>query len=207
MASCLNSLQVKIFSLKITFMKVNNLKTVLKTLIPGLAISLLVISCTDDQSANNSTSKADENNQDTATAKIAPPANTAKKSGKVTLSKDADNTQEKIVKDKDGVYSRTDVAPEFAGGESALENYIGTTIEYPQEAIDNNIEGKVNVRFAVDEKGNISNVSTVGNKLGHGLEEEAIKVVSGMPKWRPGQVKGKNVKTWRILPIDYRLQG
>jgi hypothetical protein len=45
------------------------------------------------------------------------------------------------------------VAPAFAGGESALENYIGTTIEYPQEAIDNNVEGKVNVRFAVDEKG------------------------------------------------------
>jgi len=105
------------------------------------------------------------------------------------------------------VYSRTDVAPAFAGGESALENYIGTTIEYPQEAIDNNVEGKVNVRFAVDEKGNISNVSTLGNKLGHGLEEEAIKVVSGMPKWRPGQVKGKNVKTWRILPINYRLEG
>src|SRR4030095_7347435 len=205
MASCLNSLQVKIFSLKITFMKVNNLKTVLKTLIPGLAISLLVISCTDNQSANNSTSKADETNADTATtAKNTP---TAKKSGKVTLAKDADNTQEKIVKDKDGVYSRTDVAPAFSGGESALENYIGTTIEYPQEAIDNNVEGKVNVRFAVDEKGNISNVSTLGSKLGHGLEEEAIKVVSGMPKWRPGQVKGKNVKTWRVLPINYRLEG
>ena len=189
-------------------MKFNNLKTVLKTLIPGLTISLLIISCTDDQSANNSTSKADETNADTAaTAKIAPPANTPKKSGKVTLAKDADNTQEKIVKDKDGVYSRTEVAPAFAGGESALENYIGTTIEYPQEAIDNNVEGKVNVRFAVDEKGNISNVSTVGNKLGHGLEEEAIKVVSGMPKWRPGQVKGKNVKTWRILPINYKLEG
>jgi len=188
-------------------MKVNNLKTVLKTLISGLAICLLVISCTDDQSANNSTSKADETYKDTAATATNPPANTPKKSGKVTLAKDADNTQEKIVKDKDGVYSRTDVAPAFAGGESALENYIGTTIEYPQEAIDNNVEGKVNVRFAVDEKGNISNVSTVGNKLGHGLEEEAIKVVSGMPKWRPGQVKGKNVKTWRILPINYRLEG
>jgi len=189
-------------------MKFNNLKTGLKILIPGLAISLLVISCSDDQSANNSTSKADETNNDTAaTAKNTPPANTAKKSGKVTLAKDADNTDEKIAKDKNGVYSRTDVAPSFAGGESALENYIGTTIEYPQEAIDNNVEGKVNVRFAVDEKGNISNVSTVGNKLGHGLEEEAIKVVSGMPKWRPGQVKGKNVKTWRILPINYKLEG
>ena len=85
-------------------MKFNNLKTVLKTLIPGLAISLLVISCSDDQSANNSTSKADETNNDTATnAKTTSPANTAKKSGKVTLAKDADNKDEKIVKDKNEI--------------------------------------------------------------------------------------------------------
>jgi len=208
MASCLSFLQVKIFSLKITFMKFNNLKTVLKTVIPGLAISLLVISCTDNQSANNSTSTADKSDTDTtATTKTAAPANTPKKSGKITVAKEADNNNEQIAKDKQGIYNRTDVAPAFTGGESGLENYIGTKIEYPQEAIDNNVEGKVNVRFAVDEKGNVTNVSTVGNKLGHGLEEEAIKVVSSMPKWTPGQVKGKNVKTWRILPINYRLEG
>ena len=186
----------------------NNLKKGLRILIPGMAISLLVISCNNDQSANNSTSDADSTNMDTAaTTKIAPPANTPKKSGKVTVSRSADNKEEKIAKDKDGVYSRSDVAPAFAGGESALENYILTAINYPQEAIDNNIEGRVNVKFAVDEKGNISNVSTVGNKIGYGLEEEAIKVVSEMPKWTPGQVKGKNVKTWRTLPITYRLEG
>lgn len=188
-------------------MKFSNLKTVLLTLIPGLAISLLIISCTDDQSANNSTPKRDEAHPDTAaTTKIAPPANTPKKSGKVTMAKATDKKEEKIAKDKQGVYSRTDVAPAFAGGEPALENYIATTIEYPQQAIDSNIEGIVNVRFEVDEKGNVSNVSTVGNKIGYGLEEEAIKVVSDMPKWTPGQVKGKNVKTWRTLPINYRLE-
>jgi TonB family protein len=64
----------------------------------------------------------------------------------------------------------------------------------------------VNVHFLVDEKGNISNVTTVGNKVGYGLDEEAVRVVSKMPKWNPGQVKGKNVKTWRTLPIMYRLE-
>src|SRR5262245_22662425 len=208
MASCLDSLQGKIFSLKITFMMFNNLNRVLKTLIPGLAISLLVISCTNDQSANNSTSKADETSADTATtAKSAAPAATPKKSGKITVATGTDNKNEKIAKDKQGVYSRTDVAPSFAGGQSALENYVARSIEYPQQAIDNSIEGVVKVKFEVDENGNVSNVSTVGNKLGYGLEEEAIKVVSDMPKWTPGQVKGKNVKTWRTLPISYRLEG
>ena len=59
----------------------------------------------------------------------------------------------------------------------------------------------------VDENGNILNVSTVGNKIGHGLEEEAVRVVSKMAKWTPGQVKGKNVKTCRTLPINYKLEG
>ena len=123
------------------------------------------------------------------------------------MAKAADTKEEKIAMDKQGIYNRTEVEPAFAGGDPALENYIVSTIEYPQNAIDNNIEGKVNVRFAVDEKGNISNVSTFGEKIGYGLEEEAIKVVSDMPKWTPGQVKGKNVKTWRTLPITYRLEG
>ena len=132
-------------------MKFNNLKTGLRTLIPGLALSVFVISCTDEQSANNSTRKADETETDTAaTTKIAPPANTPKKSGKATVAKSTENKEDKIVKDNQGIYSRTEVAPVFGGGEPALENYILNTIEYPQNAIDNNIEGVVNVKFAVD---------------------------------------------------------
>jgi protein TonB len=189
-------------------MNFNKLKTRLQTLTTGLAIGLFVISCNDDKSANNSTPAANDGDKDTsATTTIAPPAKTAKKSGKVSMAKAADKKEEKIAMDKDGIYSSTEVAPAFKGGEPALENYIVNTITYPDDAIANNVEGIVNVRFEVDEKGNISNVSTVGQKIGHGLEEEAIKVVSDMPKWTPGKVKGKNVKTWRTLPINYRLEG
>ncbi len=117
-----------------------------------------------------------------------------------------DNTAQKIEKDKQGFYTRTEIAPEYTGGQGAIENYIVNNIEYPQQAIDNNAEGVVQVRFAVDEKGNVSNVSTLGNKIGYGLEEEAMRIVTNMPKWTPGKVKGKNVKTWRTLPINYRLE-
>jgi periplasmic protein TonB len=60
--------------------------------------------------------------------------------------------------------------PSYKGRENAIENYITNNIEYPQDSIDNNVEGVVNEQFGVDENGNISNVSTLGNKIGHGLK-------------------------------------
>ena len=118
----------------------------------------------------------------------------------------ADDVNAKIEMDKQGYYSRTEISPAFEGGQSALENYINTNLQYPQQAIDNDVEGTVRVQFAVDDKGRISNVSTVGDKLGYGLEDEAMKVVSNMPKWKAGMVKGKGVKTWRMLPVIYKLE-
>jgi TonB family protein len=184
-------------------MNFNQLKTVTKK---GLIISasvLFFIGCNDEKSANNSTSGASDTDTTVATTQTV--AKT-KKSGKASASVTADDTKVKMEKDKMGYYNRTEVLPAYNGGQSAMENYINNTIEYPQDAIDNNVEGVVMVQFGVDENGNVSNVSTVGNKLGYGLEEEAIRVVSKMPKWTPGQVKGKNVKTWRTLPINYRLE-
>jgi protein TonB len=186
-------------------MNFNRLNTVIKSCFIFSASALLFASCNDDKSANSSTPGA---SNDTATnTEQAPVVAKMKKSGKVSTSTSADDTKVKMEKDKMGYYNRTEVLPAYKGGQNAIDNYITSNIEYPQDAIDNNIEGVVNVQFGVDENGNISNVSTIGNKIGHGLEEEAIRVVSKMPKWTPGQVKGKNVKTWRTLPISYKLEG
>ncbi len=188
-------------------MTVNQLKTGIRGLGAAIIFSALLVSCDDDKSGNNSTTTMSEPGADTAT-NMATTESTApkKKSGRVSTAMAADDQSVKMEKDKMGYYNRTEVSPAYVGGQSAMEDYINKNIEYPQDAIDNNIEGVVSVQFAVDDKGNISNVSTVGQKLGYGLEEEAIKVVSKMPKWTPGQVKGKNVKTWRTLPINYRLE-
>lgn len=168
----------------------------------GLAI--VMVSCNnDDQSANNSTTT------DQTKPEVEAPATTrttTSKKGRVSGKMDADDPAVKIEKDNMGYYSRTDVAPAYDGGQTAIEDYIISNLEYPQDAIDNGVEGTVRVRFAVDQQGNVTNVSTVGDRLGYGLEEEAVRVVSRMPKWTPGQVKGKNVTTWRLLPINYRLE-
>ena len=189
-------------------MNFNQLKTGLQGMAAVFGFSLLITACNNnDESANNSTTATGDKIADTsATAPNTTGSVAKKRSGKVRTTSMSDDPSMKIEKDKMGIYTRTELAPAYAGGQSNLEDYVVNNLQYPQDAIDNNMEGTIQVRFAVDEKGNVTNVSTLGNKLGYGLEEEAIRVVSAMPKWTPGQVKGKNVKTWRTLPITYQLE-
>ncbi|HTI11357.1 MAG TPA: energy transducer TonB [Puia sp.] len=112
-----------------------------------------------------------------------------------------------MVKDKDGVYSSVQVMPEFPGGQDALASYVNNHVEYPQQAIDDNTTGTVKVSFVVDENGKIANAHLIdNNKLGKGLDEEALRVVNNMPAWKPGKVKGKNVKTRLELPITFQFE-
>jgi periplasmic protein TonB len=197
-------------------MKINQLKSVMQGMAAVFGFSLLMVSCNNsDESANNSTTANGESaatdTMNNATRTNANAGNTstaaAKRKGRASAAamKAEDETM-KIEKDKLGIYTRAEIAPSYAGGYPNIESYIQDNIQYPDNAIDNGIEGTVQVQFAVDETGKVTNVSTIGNKLGYGLEEEAVKVVSNMPKWTPGQVKGKKVKTWRTLPITYQLE-
>jgi protein TonB len=58
----------------------------------------------------------------------------------------------------------------------------------------------------VDDNGRVTDAKVLGSNLGDGLDDEAVRVISQMPKWEPGKVKGKNVKTRLTLPITYRLE-
>jgi len=117
------------------------------------------------------------------------------------------STGEKMTRDKEGVYNRTEPMPEFPGGQPALSAYVENHLNYPQQAVDDNKTGTVRVSFIVDETGKIINPHIVGNnKVGDGLDEEAVKVVKNMPAWKPGKVKGKNVKTRLELPITFQLE-
>jgi len=222
-------------SLKINFMNFNTLTSRFRKVVPAIILSAIFVSCNDDNKGNKSTGDndmdttnmtngpynnttvgpADSNGTGTGvaatgttgTATTGDTSSTRmKRKGRVTAAMTADDLKTKMEMDKQGYYNRSEVAPMYNGGQAALENYIQNNLQYPSQAIDNNVEGEVRVQFAVDNNGNVSNVSTVGNKLGYGLEDEAIKVVSAMPKWTPGKVKGKSVKTWRTLPITYRLE-
>lgn len=109
---------------------------------------------------------------------------------------------EKIEDEKD-FHVIVDEMPEFPGGERALRKYLAK-IPYPPIAKENGIEGKVWIRFVIDENGQPINI-TVKRGPEKILNEAAIRWVKQMPKWRPGSQRGKKVKVQFVLPIDFRL--
>ncbi|HMK25966.1 MAG TPA: energy transducer TonB [Chitinophagaceae bacterium] len=191
-------------------MKVIKLSLKKPVIIALLGVGIVFYSCKDKKDSGENSTKSETDttimNRDTIVTGTGGQT-VIKKTGKVSVAAAPVNKTDKMAADKSGYYNYTDVAPLYVGGQGAIESYITNNLQYPQEAIDNNIEGTVQVQFGIDENGKITDVTTLGTKLGYGLEEEAIKVVSNMPKWNPGKVKDKNVKTRMILPITYRLEG
>ncbi|WP_190277272.1 energy transducer TonB [Taibaiella lutea] len=98
----------------------------------------------------------------------------------------------------------TDVPPEYPGGMAALLEYLQRNIRYPNEARENQIQGRVVVRFVVNKEGKIEGAE-VQKGIGYGCDKEALRVVNAMKTWKPGQVKGKAVKAYYTLPITFRL--
>jgi protein TonB len=135
----------------------------------------------------------------------------AKKKGKATVGTMAEvkrTTEAKTAykPDVNGICDVTEVRPTYPGGQSALSDYIANHIDYPQMAIDDNREGTVNVQFVIDENGKVQDAKVVGSKLGDGLDDEAERVISTLPRWNSGMVKGKPVKTRVTVPITYQLE-
>ena len=171
------------------------------TAAPVVADSVTNTTATADSTTAvaNTTPKEKASTVDTRTRKTS-------RRGRIILASLKSLNIEKMEADKEGIYNRAEIMPSYPGGEDALRKYIENHIEYPEDALDNNVEGTVKVYFAVDEQGKIYAPTVISSRIGHGLEEEAIKVVKQMPKWTPGQIKGKNVKTRFTLPITYQIQ-
>ena len=84
-------------------------------------------------------------------------------------------------------------------------SFFGANLHYPDKARKKNVEGRVIIKFIVNEDGSISNLEATTH-LGSGLEEEGIRVMKLMPKWKPGRQNGKPVKVYFTQPITFRLQ-
>lgn len=95
--------------------------------------------------------------------------------------------------------------PSFPGGSTALNNFFNKTINYPEMARENEVEGKVYVRFVVNPDGSISTPQVVRG-IGYGCDEEALKVLGQMPKWIPGEQNGQKVQVVKTLPINFRFK-
>ncbi len=92
--------------------------------------------------------------------------------------------------------------PKFPGGLPALKSYVYSKLEYPESAKNKGIEGKVKVRFLINEKGKVEKSEVLQSSY-EGFDPPALKVINEMPDWTPGMQRGKAVKVWYVMSINF----
>ncbi|MFC0878397.1 TonB family protein [Saccharicrinis sp. FJH2] len=117
-----------------------------------------------------------------------------------TVLMDVDTEEEAL--DENVVFQIVEKMPEFPGGINAMMNFLRNNITYPPEAKAAGISGRVYVSFEVDTTGNIVNPQIVRG-VDSLLNAEALRVVKMMPKWIPGEQRGKKVRVSFMLPINF----
>lgn len=92
--------------------------------------------------------------------------------------------------------------PEFPGGKKALEKYFTDNLNYPEAAKKAGISGKVTINFVVEADGSLSDIKIIKG-LGFGCDEEVLRLITQMPKWKPGKQRGKVVSVRMTLPVKF----
>ena len=103
------------------------------------------------------------------------------------------------------IFKVVDTPPVFPGGESALLSWLSVQLNYPINAQENGISGRVIVGFVIEKDGSISNVQVVKG-VDKDLDAEAVRVVKKMPKWSPGKNNGVPVRSFFNLPVAFILK-
>lgn len=115
--------------------------------------------------------------------------------------------QEAPVVEEEKVYTMAMVEqkPSFPGGDAAMYKWLGEHINYPAQASEEGVQGRVVVMFDVDKTGQIVNVKIARGRH-PALDKEAMRLVKSMPKWQPGRNNGQPVKVTYTLPVTFKLQ-
>ena len=95
--------------------------------------------------------------------------------------------------------------PEFPGGQQAMMRYIAENIKYPVIAQENGIQGRVICQFVVEKDGKVTDIQVVRSSGNDSLDQEAVRVINSMPKWKPGEQQGKLIRTKYTIPINWIL--
>jgi len=101
-----------------------------------------------------------------------------------------------------GVYTYTENMPEFPGGQQGILEYLIGHTRYPVQAIQYNIYGTVEIIFYITKEGLVENVK-VAKGVNSILDNEAVRVISNMPRWKPGTRNGKPVTVMYKVPITF----
>lgn len=98
-----------------------------------------------------------------------------------------------------------DEQAEFEGGQQALMTWLSQNMQYPAKAVEDDAQGRVLVGFIVNRDGSVDDVKVV-KSVHPALDEEAVRVVKAMPKWKPGKKGGKTVRVRYTLPMTFKMQ-
>lgn len=113
--------------------------------------------------------------------------------------------EEEVIEEPE-IFTIVEQMPSFPGGDEKLYQFLGENMKYPPMAKDAGIQGIVYVTFVVKEDGSISDVRVLRG-IGGGCNEEAIRVIKKMPKWKPGKQRGKSVRVQYNMPVRFILRG
>lgn len=105
---------------------------------------------------------------------------------------------------QDSVFQVVEEMPEFPGGMKAMMQFIFSNVKYPAISQENGTQGRVITQFTVGKDGSITDAKVL-RSVDPYLDKEALRVISAMPKWKPGKQGGKVVATRFTMPIDFRL--
>lgn len=113
--------------------------------------------------------------------------------------------EKSVEKAQEEIFTIVESYPEFEGGIAAFNTHIMKKITYPPQAREAGVEGRVEVQFVVDKDGAISRVEAIRG-IGRGFDEEAVRVVKGLPRFKPATQNGRPVRVRMVVPLDFRLK-
>lgn len=131
---------------------------------------------------------------------VAPPVSDAGKGIVGPPAKARDET------DYNQTFTKVEIESMYPGGAAAWLRYLNKNFRYPQDAINNEVQGIVVVQFIVDKEGNVSEVQAVSGPETGGLREEAIRVIHQSGKWIPAIQNGRQVKSYKKQPVVFKLE-
>ena len=106
---------------------------------------------------------------------------------------------------KEEVFMVAEQMPEFPGGMKELLKFLQDNVKYPENAMKNNVQGRVIVQFVVEKDGTPTEFKVL-RSVDPDLDAEALRVMKAMPKWKPGMQKGQVVRVKFTVPVSFKLQ-
>lgn len=125
-------------------------------------------------------------------------------SHKVTTDTPNSGENYEIPEDDSEIYVAVEQQAEFPGGQAALMKWIANNLRYPESAKQNDIQGRVIVKFVIERDGSIGKAEVLKG-VDKDLDQEALRLIKKMPKWQPGKNNGFTVRSYYNLPVVFRL--